>query len=271
MTAIVHNLIENPRLIDSDLAADVADDGNIPTEMIRTYRRDGVVRVRGMLRPDEVDMFLTAERDFHQRHKSDTLNKDSTFTQLVNVWRQDDTLAGLTLHPRIAAVAKQLAGIPLRIWHDHMLVKEPHNNKPTFFHQDRPYWPHTGDRQSLSCWIALVDVPPERGCMTFLPGTQQLTGLRPQNLTEEEDLFGLAPQLRWLPRITYPVRAGDVTFHNSYTGHMALDNRTDSPRYAHINVYMDAETRFSGDPHVVTDPLGLNPGDRLDGEAFPLV
>ncbi|WP_230208301.1 phytanoyl-CoA dioxygenase family protein [Microlunatus sp. Gsoil 973] len=263
--------VSHSTMINDDLVRDVDDDGNIPEDLITTYTRDGVVRVRGMLRPDEVGEFLAAERDFHQRHKADSLDKAGTFTQLVNVWRQDDRLAQLTLHPRIATVAEQLAGMPLRIWHDHMLVKEPHNNKPTFFHQDRPYWPHTNDRHSLSCWIALVDVPPERGCMSFLPGTQHLTGLRPQNLAEEEDLFGLAPELRWLPRITYPLRAGDVTFHTSYTGHMALDNRTDEARYAHITVYMDAETRFNGNPHVVTNPLGLAPNDRLDGETFPEV
>ncbi|MBO0810905.1 MAG: phytanoyl-CoA dioxygenase family protein [Microlunatus sp.] len=258
-------------MINSGYRRDVDDDGNIPAELIDGYRRDGVVRVRGMLHPAEVQTFLAAERDFHQRHRADSLDKAGTFTQLVNVWQQDERLAELTLHPRIAAVAKQLTGIPLRIWHDHMLVKEPHNQKPTFFHQDRPYWPHTGDRQSLSCWIALVDVPPERGCMTFLPGTHQLTGLRPQNLAEEEDLFGLAPELRWLPRITYPLRAGDVTFHTSYTGHMALDNRTAEARYAHVTIYMDAETRFNGNSHVVTNPLGLSAGDHLNGDTFPQV
>ncbi|GAB3925750.1 hypothetical protein GCM10011575_06410 [Microlunatus endophyticus] len=263
--------ISDSTMITDDPVRDVDDDGNLPAELIDTYRTDGVVRIRGMLKPEEVQTFLAAEQAFHQRHKQDSLDKQGTFTQLVNVWQQDETLAQLTLHPRIAAAAKQLTGIPLRIWHDHMLVKEPHNNKPTFFHQDRPYWPHTGDRQSLSCWIALVDVPPERGCMTFLRGTQHLTGLRPQNLAEEEDLFGLAPDLRWLPRITYPLRAGDVTFHTSYTGHMALDNRTDSARYAHITVYMDAETRFNGNPHIVTAPLDLTEGDPLAGENFPQV
>jgi ectoine hydroxylase-related dioxygenase (phytanoyl-CoA dioxygenase family) len=78
-----------------------------------------------------------------------------------------------------------------------LLVKEPHNNVATEFHQDRPYWPHSGDRLPLSAWIALVDVPPERGCMTFLPGTQHRTGLRPQDLHSEEDLFSLDPSLRW--------------------------------------------------------------------------
>ncbi|HEY6737914.1 MAG TPA: phytanoyl-CoA dioxygenase family protein, partial [Actinopolymorphaceae bacterium] len=231
----------------------------------------GFVRVRGILDPAEVERFQKAEAAFLEAHRAESLHTGGTFTQLVNVWRLDETARELTLHPRVAAVAEQLAGMPLRIWHDHMLVKEPHNEKATHFHQDRPYWPHTGDRHSLSAWIALVDVPPERGCMSFLPETQHRTGLRPQNLQDEEDLFGLDPELRWAPRVTIPLRAGDCTFHTSYTGHMAMPNRTDLPRYAHVNIYMDAETAYNGNPHVVTNGLGLSAGDRLDGELFPRV
>jgi phytanoyl-CoA hydroxylase len=75
--------------------------------------------------------------------------------------------------------------------------------------------------------LSVPPLLPERGCMTFLPGTQHRTGLRPQDLHHEEDLFALDPSLRWIPRITVPLRAGDCTFHSGYTGHMALPNRTD--------------------------------------------
>lgn len=105
--------------------------------------------------------------------------------------------------------------------------------------------------------------------MTFLPGTQHRTGLRPQDLHHEEDLFEMDPSLRWIPRVTVPLRAGDCTFHSGYTGHMALPNRTDQARFAHVVIYMDEATTFNGTAHVITDPLGLDAGDRLDGDTFP--
>ncbi|MGH3736795.1 MAG: phytanoyl-CoA dioxygenase family protein [Micromonosporaceae bacterium] len=250
---------------------DVDNQGRLPQGLIDDYRRDGFVRVRGILEPPEVECFQRAEAAFLEAHRARSLDQEGTFTQLVNVWRLDDTARELTLHKRIARVAEQLAGVSLRIWHDHMLVKEPHNEKATHFHQDRPFWPHANDRHSLSAWIALVDVPAERGCMSFLPGTQTRTGLRPQKLHDEEDLFGLDPSLRWLPRVTIPLRAGDCTFHSGFTGHMATPNYTDLPRMAHVNIYMDAETVYNGGRHVVTDPLGLSEGVPLDGELFPRV
>jgi hypothetical protein len=61
----------------------------------------------------------------------------------------------------------------------------------------------------------------------------------------------------------------DVSFHSGYTGHMALPNRTDQARLAHVIIYMDEATTYSGAEHIVTDPLGLLAGDRLDGDTFP--
>jgi ectoine hydroxylase-related dioxygenase (phytanoyl-CoA dioxygenase family) len=240
------------------------------TDIVAEYRANGFVRVPGVLTLDEVERYRTRAETYLEEHRADRLQQDAIFSQLVNVWRHDDVLEELTLHPEIARVAEQLAGFPLKIWHDQMLVKEPNSNAATHFHQDRPYWPHANDRLPLSAWIALVDVPPERGCMTFLPGTQTITDLQPQDLSNEEDLFTRAPELRWAPRVTLPLKAGDCTFHSGFTGHMALPNTTDQARFAHVNIYMDADTVYTGAPHPVTDPLHLEPGAKFDHEAFPV-
>ena len=47
-------------------------------------------------------------------------------------------LRELTLHHVLAGLADPLAGVPLRLWHDHLLMKLPHNRAATEFHQDRP-------------------------------------------------------------------------------------------------------------------------------------
>jgi phytanoyl-CoA hydroxylase len=239
------------------------------TDIVAEYRANGFVRVPGVLTADEVEHYRARAAAYLEEHRADRLQQDAIFSQLVNVWRHDDVLKELTLHPKIAATAEQLAGFPLRIWHDQMLVKEPNSNAATHFHQDRPYWPHANDRLPLSAWIALVDVPPERGCMTFLPGTHTRTDLAPQDLSNEEDLFTRAPELRWAPRVTLPLKAGDCTFHSGFTGHMALPNTTAQARFAHVNIYIDEATTFTGAPHPVTDKLGLSPGAKLDHEMFP--
>jgi phytanoyl-CoA hydroxylase len=243
-------------------------------EDVRRYREQGFIHIRGAITPREAEEYRAAAAAAMERLADKSLTKgrgrvEQIFTQIVNVWREDEPMRRLTLHPNIGGLAERLAGIPLRIWHDHMLVKLPNNQAPTEFHQDRPYWPHASSRHTLSAWIALVDVPVERGCMTFIPGSHARGGLRPQNLTDSEDLFRVAPDLAWEPRVTVPLRAGDCTFHNGLCAHMALANQTDQTRFAHVVIYMDAETTYTGQRHVVTDPLGLAVGQPLDGELFP--
>jgi ectoine hydroxylase-related dioxygenase (phytanoyl-CoA dioxygenase family) len=249
------------------MTATASETTKVGDDVIARYRRDGFVRVPSVLNREDAATYAAAASAAQSRISD--FHGTATFAQLLSVWQQDDILRDLTLHPAIAAIAQQLAGVSVRLWHDQLLIKAPHNGAATHFHQDAPYWPHQGSRQALSAWIALVDVPVEKGCMTFIPGSQSNTALRAQDLEDSDDLFSLAPELRWEERVTVPLRAGDCTFHNAYTAHTASPNFTDEPRIAHVVIYIDAATRFSGGSHPLTDPLGLAPGSELPEEIFP--
>ncbi|MFF1821626.1 phytanoyl-CoA dioxygenase family protein [Kribbella sp. NPDC058245] len=242
----------------------------VDAETISAYRRNGVTRLRNIITTAEAARFRDAAIA-ESGIASDYAGGSAIFNQYVNVWQQNDVLRELTLHPNLAAAATALAGVPLRIWHDHLLIKPPHNGAATEFHQDAPYWPHAGSRHALSAWVALVDVPVERGCMTFIPGSHGHQGLRAQDLADRDDLFRVAPDLRWEERLTIPLRAGDCTFHNAYLAHSATPNLTDDPRIAHVTIFVDADTEYTGGGHVVTDGLGLTPGQSLEHATFPRV
>jgi len=240
---------------------------------IKSYRTNGFVYVPEIISKEEAASYARAALELQGKHiKAGTTNSDRpVFTQMVNVWREDPTMKSLTLHPNIAAVATRLAGVPLRLWHDQILIKKPQNRAPTEFHQDQPYWPHHNSPNPISAWIALVDVPVERGCMTFIPGAQVRTDLPAQSLGDPRSLFAICPDLEWEPRVTVPLRAGDCTFHHGRCPHMATPNFTDDPRVAHVVIFIDRTTAYASRGHVVTDPLGLKEGTLLEGELFPEV
>jgi ectoine hydroxylase-related dioxygenase (phytanoyl-CoA dioxygenase family) len=242
-------------------------------QQIQRYQTRGFIHIPNVISKAEAEHYRQAALASAARLQDrNTQQEKKVFSQHVNVWQHDETMKALTLHPNIAAVATKLAGVSLRLWHDHILIKPPHNQAPTHYHQDGPYWPH--DQRpgvSLSAWVALVDVPVERGCMTFIPGQHTISDLRPQNLRDERDLMGLAPEMQWQERVTVPLRAGDCTFHHQFTPHMANANVTDDPRVAHVIIYMAADTRYTGKGHPVTDPLDLTVGEVLDHEIFPRV
>jgi len=105
--------------------------------------------------------------------------------------------------------------------------------------------------------------------MSFMPGQQNRRDIRAVDLTDRTDLFQAAEDLTYQPRVTIPLRAGDITFHNGYTPHTANPNDTDEVRLAHVIVYADRELTYNGKPHVCTDPLGLEVGQQLPDAEFP--
>jgi hypothetical protein len=241
----------------------------LPAELVAAYRRDGFVKVPGLLSRDEA--YRYREAALVASEKFPKLSSYSIFDQNVNIWRVDETMRTLTLLPKLQSWARQLAGVPLRLWHDQILTKRPHNQAPTEFHQDQPYWPHAESRNPISAWIALGDIPVERGCMTFIPQMQHRDDLPMQNLGDPRSLFEICPEMIYEPRVTLPLHAGDVTFHHGRCPHMANANATDEARVAHAVIMMDAGTIFNGVGHVVTDPLGLAAGMPLVGDLFPAI
>ncbi len=256
----------------ADTFSRVTTPDDVSSETIANYQRDGFAHVPGIISKAEAARFHAAAVGVAGRMKARAEEGTAyrkALAQFVNVWREDEAIRELTLHPNVAAVAEKLAGVPLRLWHDQILIKDPHNNAATEFHQDQPYWPHDHSLQPLSAWIALLDVPVERGCMSFIPGSHRRTDLQATDLTNARGLFDKCPELQWEPRVTVPLRAGDCTFHHARCAHMATPNNTDEPRVAHVVIYMDAATIFNGKPHLVTGPLSLQPGHVLEGELFP--
>ncbi len=247
----------------------------LASDLVADYRQDGFCVARGLLGADECSRYRA--ESLRLCSEGGLLNEPGeskyrrALIQRVNIWRYSTIMAELTLHPRLVAWATQLAGVPLRLWHDHALTKAPHNGAATEFHQDQPYWPHLDSAQPISAWIALQDVPVECGCMSFIPGSHRLTGLAATDLTDAGGLFALKPELAMEPRVTIPLRAGDVTFHHGRTAHRAFANDTDGYRVAHTVIYMPRTTRWSGSEHAVIAAGDFALGDLIQGELFPEV
>ncbi len=241
----------------------------ITGEMVDAYRKQGFIRIPNLLSPEEIERYREAALAISRREENFNQGSPLIFSQYVNIWTRDEAFRQLTTDPRIAAIARRLSGVPLRIWHDQILIKQPKKSVPTEFHQDGPLWPHQNNRNAISAWIALVDVPVERGCMTFIQGSNHWPDLPPQDLGDPQSLLTIRPEAAFETRVTVPLRAGDCTFHNAYTAHMANTNTTDVPRVAQVIIYMPANTLYNGNPHPVTDPLHLSVGDPLTGDLFP--
>ena len=241
---------------------------------IRDYREHGFLPTRGVFNAEEVAQLRAQFVSESERQIASDLSKGygrAVFTQQVNLWKANPALLNLALHRNMRSIATRLAGVPLRLWHDHLLVKKANNGVATEFHQDQPYWPHQDSTQALSAWVALVDVPAERGCMSYIPGSHRHTGLQAQDLTNSKSLFEKCPELEWESTVSVPVKAGDVVWHHACTAHRANANATDTDRVVVSVIYMPRATRYTGVGHICTDGKNIPIGSIIEGPDFPEV
>ena len=250
----------------------------VTQEQIDSYRRDGFVQLPDVLTGrdlqrlrDAVANLVASETIPSTADGQPKTGYAAIFIQKVNLWQREPTVREFVICRRLGNLAARLAGKPIRVWHDHALFKEPRTGTRTPWHQDAHYWPHDPLGDQLSIWIALQDATIHNGCMSFIPGTQKLDTIEPINLHEPQDIFQFAPQFKGVKPRTCELRAGGVTFHNGLTFHYAGPNKSDGMREAFAILFMADGTRFTGQTHVITDPLNFKPGDKLEGEMFPLV
>ncbi|HWF28207.1 MAG TPA: phytanoyl-CoA dioxygenase family protein [Mycobacterium sp.] len=217
---------------------------------LHTFREHGFVYVPQLLTEREALHYRTAALQAMSPDTGRTNDAPAVgLRTTIDAWQHNDTLRALALHPRIGALAERLAGMPVRVASGEVVVKGAHQSRPTALHDDETCCGLPNSRISLNAWVALVDVPVERGCLTFLAGSQRRGG--PERIDrpcvadsgrDDNDsyLYTEWPELRWTPRVTVPMHAGDVSFHHRRTAHSAGVNDTQHDRVSMVITFTDA-------------------------------
>ena len=161
---------------------------------------------------------------------------------------------------RFAGIARNLLKADhVRIWHDQALFKEP-GGRMTDAHQDCSYWPIAEPQFTITMWLALTDVPVEKGCLYFYPHTND------PKLKEYVDIFKNPHQpklLKETEKVFVPLKAGDATFHSGLTFHGAANNQTKEMREAMTIIYIKDGVTFDASDErnkTHTSCVGLNNG-----------
>jgi len=183
-----------------------------------------------------------------------------------------------------AAIGRALMGTKtVRLFHEHVLVKEPGADVPTPWHQDQPYYCVDGS-DTVSLWIPLDPVPRER-TLEFVAGSHRWgKSFRPErfNKTALNENDGLEP----VPDIDanrgsydilgWALEPGDAVAFNYRTLHGAPANRSKvEQRRAFSLRLLGDDVRFARREGIVTSPpfrgVKLPHGAVMDAPEFPLL
>lgn len=257
---------------------------------VARFRVNGAVVVRGLFTPDEVatvergiernladpsPLFLVASRD----------DDPGRFVEDFCSWQRIPEFEEIAFESRAAdAAAALMQSGTVRLFHDHVLVKEPGTAQETPWHQDQPYYNVDGV-QNCSMWMPVDPVAPE-STLEFLAGSHLGGWLMPRSFMDSEAKWFPEGTLHELPVIEgfrdqheilgWALEPGDVVFFHMLTVHHAYGVPGAHRRRAFSLRFLGDDAVHAPRPWRTSPPFEgleaeLPAGAPMDHPLFPLL
>jgi ectoine hydroxylase-related dioxygenase (phytanoyl-CoA dioxygenase family) len=257
---------------------------------IETYRRDGVVILRGVVPPEWLDRVApSVDAAFEGDGTADLSSLavgggggKGRFRAGTDHWRGDPAAEAFATRSPLPAIAAALMGSEkVWLWEDSFLIKAPGTAEETRFHQDLPYF-HLSGTQLATFWVPLDPVSADTGSLRFVKGSHLWDReFAPTMFVTDDRIAGAggeeAPQVD--PDdpavLCVDMEPGDLSVHDARTLHGAGPNTSaDRWRRAVSVRYCGDDVRVGFRPGIPTSEhqAQLVEGEPLrDGPVTPQV
>lgn len=167
---------------------------DLDDELVAAYQRDGAVVVRGAFSAEQIGWAREAIdanlADLSPRALRASGTDDGAFIEDFCNWDRLPAMERFIRDSPGAEIAAALTGSDkVRLYHDHVLVKEPATKQTTPWHQDQPYYNVDG-LQNASMWFPVDPVPLESS-LRIVAGTHLGPWFMPRTFLDE--------QAKWFP------------------------------------------------------------------------
>ena len=254
------------------------------------FQRDGAVCIRQLLSPDEVALLRSgidanlAAPSPRAKVASRPEDPGRFFEDFCN-WQDIAQFDRLVHESPLAPAAQRLMQSPtVRLYHDHVLVKEPGTRQRTPWHQDQPYYNIDG-QQNISMWIP-VDPVPRPATLEFVAGSHLGPWLMPRTFMDNQAKWFPEGSLQDLPDIEadrsahnilgWEITPGDVVCFHMLTLHGAGGFEGPGRRRVFSVRFMGDDARHAPRPWTTSPEFpgladALPAGAPMDHPLFPLL
>ncbi|MCO7217061.1 MULTISPECIES: phytanoyl-CoA dioxygenase family protein [unclassified Halomonas] len=208
-------------------------DTMVSDEDVAAFQRDGAICLRGIFCPQELKRLAEGIednlRDPSPRAKVASRPDDPGwfFEDFCN-WQTNEAYRGFIFDSPLGLIGQRLMGSrQVRLYHDHLLVKEPGTRQRTPWHQDQPYYNVEGS-QNVSMWLP-VDPVSRAATLEFVAGSHKGPWLMPRTFMDHQASWFPEGSLAELPDIEaqrerytilgWALEPGDAVFFNMLTLH----------------------------------------------------
>jgi len=245
---------------------------------INGFNEDGFVKIEKVVHPEFLPQIkkiiqssVLIRKGKDERELKDKSQYEQSLLQCGYLCWDFPAIKDFVFAKRFAGIARDLFKADhIRLWHDQALFKEP-GGRMTDAHQDCSYWPIAEPQFTITMWLALMDVPVEKGSLYFYPHTND------PKLKEYVDIFKNPHQpklLKETEKVFVPLKAGDATFHSGLTFHGAGNNQTNEMREAMTIIYIKDGVTFDASDErnkTHTSCVGLSNGEIINTNFTPIL
>ncbi len=263
---------------------------NISTHDIEFYRENGAVVVRKLFSPEQM-AGLESGISRNMAQPSDLAVVASRpedpgyFIEDFCNWQRIAEFRDFLFQSPAAAAAGMLMGCQkVRLYHDHLLVKEPKTVARTPWHQDQPYYNIDGF-DNISMWLP-VDPVVEAATLRFVAGSHREGWMMPRSFMSNEAKWFPEGTLKDLPDIdgnpdkfkvlAWGLEPGDAVFFHMLTLHGAGGVVGGNRRRVVSFRFIGDDIRFAPRPWRTSPPFpglaeDLARGAPMDHPLFPVL
>jgi ectoine hydroxylase-related dioxygenase (phytanoyl-CoA dioxygenase family) len=198
-------------------------------------------------------------------------------------WQKNQHYEHIMKETALPWIAKELMqSDTVRLFHDHLLVKESGTRAPTPWHQDQPYYNVSG-RQNVSFWIP-VDAVPEESTLRCIAGSHAGTWYMPRTFRDAQAKWFPEGSLAELPdidahpdqfkQLAWALEPGDCVAFHMLSLHATRGTPPGARRRVFSARYLGDDARHALRPWRTSPPFeGLNErladGAEMEDDLFP--
>lgn len=259
-------------------------------QQIADYQRDGAICLRGVFEARWLEsLAIGVEKNFRDPGPYNTVytdvdNPGGFYDDYCNWQRIDEYREYITDSPAAAVAGQLMQSQHARIYHEHVLVKEPGTRESTPWHHDLPYYGVDGD-QLCSIWMPL-DTVPRSVCPEFVLGSHASGKmyyprlfLTSENYAEGiegfESLPDIEAQRASLNIQSWDLQPGDCIVFHMRTLHGAPPTEGLKTRRRGFSTrWLGDDARFAERAWKTSPPfpeVALAAGDPMQHDSFPVL
>jgi phytanoyl-CoA dioxygenase PhyH len=215
-------------------------------EQVARYERDGFCGPVPVLTPEEVRAFRAELEEFERAAGKPLAFPEKSKPYLLFNWADK-----LVHHPAVLDAVQDVIGPDILVYHTTVWIKEAQSDAFTLWHQDDAYF-HLDPPEQVTAWVALSEASERAGCMRMIPGSHR-EGLIPHtdkpgggNIIRRGQ--GIHDRFTDGDGVLVPLRAGELSLHNTHTIHSSGANRNTDRRIGLGISYIPAHVKPKTEP-----------------------